>query len=320
MSQRNDISGIIAGAVAGACWGFVFLAPELVRGFTPFQLAVGRYLAYGIIALSLVAPRLPTLLTLVGHREWKALLGLNLLGNLTYYVLLASAVQLGGVAMPSLVVGFLPVAVTLIGSRHHGAIPLRKLWPALVLASAGIACVGGQALMMDARDTGRQPLIGFVCALAALIAWTAYAIWNRRCLERLPTMSAHDWNLLSGLVTGILALLLAWPAFIAVNEAGHGSGEWLWFAAVAAGLGLIASIIGNACWNHASRILPLTMVGQLILFETLFALLYGFLWDLRWPTGLEWLAMTLVAASVPLSLSAHRQPMVDTVVSDETHP
>jgi len=58
----------------------------------------------------------------------------------------------------------------------------------------------------------------------------------------------------------------------------------------------------------------------MILFETLFALLYGFLWDLRWPTGLEWLAMALVAASVPLSLSAHRQPMVKTVVLDETHP
>jgi len=320
MNHKPELKGIIAGAVAGACWGFVFLAPELVRGFTPSQLAVGRYLSYGILALVLIAPRLPKVWAQVGRREWVALFGLSFTGNLLYYILLASAVQLGGVAMPSLVVGFLPVAVTLLGSRDHGAVPLKRLWPALVLASAGIACVGWQSLMMDADEAGRQPVIGFACALGALIAWTTYAVWNRRWLERLPEMSAHDWNLLTGLATGALSLLLAWPAFTAAGEAGHGAGGWLWFAAVTAALGLVASIIGNACWNHASRLLPLTMVGQMILFETLFALLYGFVWELRWPTLLEWLAMALVAVSVPLSLSAHRQPMVKTVLSTETHP
>jgi len=320
VSHSVQAKGIIAGVVAGACWGFVFLAPELLHGFTPFQLAIGRYLAYGVLALALIAPRLAALCAQVGRREWAALLGLSLTGNLLYYVLLGSAVQLGGVAMPSLVVGFLPVAVTLIGSRRHGAALLRRLWPALALASAGIACVGWQALIMDAGEAGRQPVIGFICALGALAAWSAYALWNQRWLERLPAMSAHDWNLLTGLATGALALLLVWPAFSTVHEAGHDTGGWLWFAAVTTGLGLVASIIGNACWNHASRVLPLTMVGQMILFETLFALLYGFLWDLRWPTLLEWLAMALVAASVPLSLSAHRKPMVNAVVSSETHP
>jgi len=99
----------------------------------------------------------------------------------------------------------------------------------------------------------------------------------------------------------------------------RGSGEWIGFLSVIAGLALIASIIGNAFWNQASRLLPLTLVGQMILFETLFALLYGFVWEWRWPGTLEWLAMALVAASVPLSLAAHRKPMTE-VVSSDTHP
>lgn len=41
-------------------------------------------------------------------------------------MLLANAVQLGGIAMTSLVIGFLPVAVTIIGSRDPGAVPLRR--------------------------------------------------------------------------------------------------------------------------------------------------------------------------------------------------
>jgi drug/metabolite transporter (DMT)-like permease len=69
---------------------------------------------------------------------------------------------------------------------------------------------------------------------------------------------------------------------------------------------LAASIAGNALWNRMSRMLPLTMVGQMILFETLFALLYGFLWEQRLPTAWEVAAMLLVVAGVLSCVRAHR--------------
>ena len=56
-----------------------------------------------------------------------------------------------------------------------------------------------------------------------------------------------------------------------------------------------------------SRLLPLTLVGQMILFETLFALMYGFLWDHRPPTLLEIGALTCVFLSVLSCLAAHRR-------------
>jgi drug/metabolite transporter (DMT)-like permease len=69
---------------------------------------------------------------------------LSLLGNVVYYVFLASAVQLGGMAMTSLVIGFLPVAVSIIGSRGHGAVSLRKLAPHVVaLGLAGLPASPG---------------------------------------------------------------------------------------------------------------------------------------------------------------------------------
>ncbi|WP_346191146.1 hypothetical protein [Acetobacter ascendens] len=46
--------GTLCGVGAGALWGLVFLAPELVRDFTPLQLAIGRFLAYGIIAFVVI--------------------------------------------------------------------------------------------------------------------------------------------------------------------------------------------------------------------------------------------------------------------------
>jgi len=309
MHPINIPRGILFGALAGAAWGLVFLAPELTREFSPWQLSAGRYLAYGLFAALLIAPRLRTLLPHVRWPEWRALIWLSLLGNIVYYVFLASAVQLGGMAMTSLVIGFLPVAVTIIGSRGKGAVPFRKLVPSLALGLAGIACVAWQSLGHAGGAEGAgghtRQVIGFVCALGALVSWTTYAVGNSRWLARLHHISEHDWSLLTGLVTGVLSIFIAVPAFTVLLEA-HSSGEWTRFAGVCAGIAIIASIFGNACWNKASRLLPLTMIGQMILFETLFALLYGFLWERRLPTGLEAVAMVLVTVSVLLCVSAHR--------------
>ncbi|OYD85684.1 DMT family transporter [Azospirillum brasilense] len=305
--------GIACGIVAGALWGLVFLAPELASAFTPLQLAAGRYLAYGLFAVLLVAPRWHTLRAGLGLREWWALAWLSLLGNILYYALLATAVQLGGMAMTSLVIGFLPVAVTVIGSRDHGAVPVRKLVPSLLLGAAGILCIGWQSVggaLGDASGDGRAGLpmagmAGLLCAVGALVSWTVYAVGNSRWLARLGHVSAHDWSLLTGVVTGAQALLLAVPAFLFAQH-GHAAGEWLHFTAVVTGLAILASIVGNAFWNRMSRLLPLTLVGQMILFETLFALLYGFLWEQRLPTGMELAALVCVTGSVLSCVAAHR--------------
>ncbi|MCW2241996.1 drug/metabolite transporter (DMT)-like permease [Azospirillum canadense] len=297
--------GIACGIAAGALWGLIFLAPELAREFAPLQLAAGRYLAYGVFAAVLVIPRWRTLCARLGRAEWWALVWLSLLGNILYYALLATAVQLGGVAMTSLVIGFLPVAVTIIGSRDHGAIPLRKLLPSLVLGAIGIVCIGWQSL--GDAETGVQAAqaTGLFCAVGALVAWTSYAVGNSRWLGRLDHVSAHDWSLLTGVVTGAQATLLAIPAFL-VGHHDHAVGEWLRFVAVVTSVAILASIVGNAFWNRMSRLLPLTLVGQMILFETMFALLYGFLWEQRLPTTMELAAIACVIGSVLSCVAAHR--------------
>lgn len=294
--------GVLCGVGAGALWGLVFLAPELARAFTPLQLAIGRYLAYGLLSAALIAPRWRALAAILTRREWLSLTWLSLAGNTLYYVLLSSAVQTGGIAMTSLVIGFLPVAVTIIGSRDHGAVPLRLLAPSLLLCAAGTLCIGWQAI---AAPSGAQ-LTGLLWAIGALASWTAYAVGNSRCLARLDRVSAHDWSLLTGLVTGAQAVALI-PVAIAFEPTSYSAAAWLQLAGVSIGVAVLASILGNALWNRMSRLLPLTLAGQMILFETLFALLYGFLWELRLPLPLEVAAFGLVVASVFSCIAVHRR-------------
>lgn len=302
-SQRISL-GLVFGIGAGALWGLVFLAPALVGSFGPLELAAGRYLAYGAIAAILIAPRWRRLLAVLKPQDWVALGWLALAGNTLYYVLLASAVQLGGIAMTSLIIGLLPVTVTIIGSRDRGAVPLLGLLPSLLLCAAGTLFIGWQSLGTASANPLYQQLLGFACAVGALASWTAYAVGNSRCLARLPHLSSHDWNLLTGVVTGGQALLLAPLALL--NGITHTPEMWLQFAGVSIGVAVCASLLGNALWNRMSRLLPLTLVGQMIVFETVFALLYGFLWEQRWPEPLELLAFACVLSGVVLCLSAHR--------------
>lgn len=305
MSSTNTVAGVAFGAAAGALWGLVFVMPEVASAFGPLQLAAGRYVAYGLFSLPLVWPHRRRFTAVLGRKEWTALAILSVLGNILYYVLLAAAVQLGGVAMTSLVIGFLPVAVTIIGSRDKGAVPLRKLLPSLLLSAAGILCIGWQSLGRAPGAELATQAAGLLCAFGALASWTTFAVSNSRWLARLDHLSGHDWSLLIGIVTGAQALLLV-PLALVFERTDQPADQWGMFVGVCVSIALLSSIIGNGLWNRMSRLLPLTMVGQMILFETLFALLYGFLWEQRLPTIFEALAIALVLASVLSCLAAHR--------------
>lgn len=307
--DRNGkiLLGVGNGVAAGAVWGLVFLAPQLLSGFSALQISAGRYLAYGLIAVLLLAPRWRSVALMIGKPEWLALIGLSLLGNILYYVLLANAVWFAGGPASALIVGLVPVVVTVLGARQEGAVAFRSLLGPLGLCLLGVVLVGWEALAAD--QSTHEPLVrlaGLACAVGALVSWTLYSLWNARWLDRRPDISGHDWSLLTGVMTGALALLLAVPAFLMTGQAGHGANDWSLFWGVSVGIAILASILGNGFWNRASRLLPMTLAGQMIVFETLFALAYGFLWERRGPTGLEILAIVSLLAGVVWCARVHR--------------
>lgn len=303
--HHNLGRGIACGMGAGALWGLVFLAPELIRNFTPLEMASGRYVLYGLFAAAMVAPRWRVLSHTIPLRTWWTLTWLSFAGNTAYYVLLSSAVKNGGITTTTLVIGFLPVLVTLVGSLDKDALPLRQLLPSIVLCLAGAGCIGWQAL--HTHSAAPAPFFGLLCAVAALGSWTLYAVGNSRALVRQRHFSAHDWNLLTGLATGAQNMALL-PLALLLDPADHGLAQWGRFALVCAGVALLASIAGNALWNRMNQLLPLTLVGQMILFETLFSLCYGFIWEQRLPTGMQAVAFGCVVFSVLLCVRAHRKP------------
>lgn len=304
--------GVLCGLAAGAMWGTIFVLPTWLAAFSPLELALGRYLAYGLIMLALMAPRLAGLVRRLTRSDCMVLLRHALAGNLVYYLLLSFGVQLAGVAAASLVIGLLPLTVTLVGRRDHGSVPLRRLaWPLLVVM-AGMVCINVEVFTRPgaAQAGWAASALGMLCAFGALLCWTWYAVDNARFLKRNARFSSADWSGLYGISTGLLALAMGVVAF---GIGGLGSDpaparDWLRFWSLIALVATAASVIGNQLWNIASRRVPVTLSGQLLLFEVLFGLLYGFLYQQQMPRPLEWMAILLLITGVMWSVWLHAAP------------
>ncbi|WP_414442166.1 DMT family transporter [Burkholderia sp. 22PA0106] len=301
--------GVMYGVLAGALWGMVFLVPRLLADISPLVLSAGRYTMYGLVSAAVALPMARSLLARLTREDLIALVRLAIVGNLGYYMLLASAVHLIGIAPTSLIVGVLPVTVTFAGLRDADAVPLRRLALPLALVAAGIVCINIDLFTSSAAQATStlDKLTGIACATGALASWTWYAVANARYLRRHHRFDGNEWSALWGIVTGLVGAL-AWLV-LAVLPSGAvampAAGGWPMFWLLNLALAIGASWLGNGLWNAASKRLPLTLTGQLIVFETVFAMLYGFVFEARMPRGLEIAALGLLLAGVYGAVRRH---------------
>jgi drug/metabolite transporter (DMT)-like permease len=80
-----------------------------------------------------------------------------------------------------------------------------------------------------------------------------------------------------------------------------GAGAYLW---IAAGLGIGSSWFANWLWNYCSARVPHSISGTLLVFETVFGLLYSFLFEKRWPLVHETVAIVFCLMGVIWSVVA----------------
>ncbi len=310
--------GVLCALGAGLMWGLVFITPLLLSDYPGMVLSIGRYLAFGMIALVPAwfgRRRLATL----RRADWVRAAQLAFVGNLLYYGLLASAIQLADIALPTMLIGTLPVAIA-IGANlapGHGSesIAWRRLAPSLLIILVGLMLVNASELSDMQSTPGRHSVadyvLGCLLAVGGVLAWTWYPIMNSRYLRTNPQVDPMSWATAQGLVM----LPLSFIGFVCYGlfNAATGSGydfplgpRPLPFVGLMLLIGLTASWLGTVLWNQASVRLPSALVGQLIVFETLFALLYAFILRQALPSLAVAGGIVLLCAGVLLGVRAFR--------------
>ncbi|MDQ7989156.1 MAG: DMT family transporter [Candidatus Dactylopiibacterium sp.] len=308
MSSHPHLQGVLCALGAGLTWGLVFVAPQILADYPPAILAFGRYLAFGLICLPL-AWRDRRRLAALDRRDWLAALELAFIGNLCYYVCLAAAIQIAGGAVPTLIIGTLPVVIAIVANLLDTPLPWLRLLPPVALIGGGIVLAHGHDSSGSAQSGGEYA-VGLTLAFIALACWTWYPIRNARWLKRHPAHSAATWATAQGLAT--LPLALAGYAAYGVWGAGAGFAFPLGpqpglFLGLMLTIGLLASWLGTLLWNRASLLLPTALTGQLIVFETLAALAYSFLWQGAWPSAPVAAGIAILVAGVLLGVRSFRR-------------
>jgi len=145
-----------------------------------------------------------------------------------------------------------------------------------------------------------------VLTLAALALWAWYGLRNASTITERPALSPITWTALTGVGT-LLALLpvllvglaAGWSAVPSLGLAGSNALRLLVWSLI---LGLMSSWAATWAWSVAARQLPVSLAGQLIVSETVFALIYGATYQQRLPGWAEAFGGALLVAGVIVAL------------------
>lgn len=284
--------GILCALGAGLMWGLVFVAPLMLPEYPGMVLSFGRYIAFGLIAL-LPACINRRQIAALSKADWVVAGKLSLVGNLLYYAALATAIQLADAPLPTMLIGTLPVVIAVCSNWSPGhpseSVAWRLLAPSLLIIFVGLMLVNASELgHLDGKRSIGDYALGCLIGLVAVACWTWYPIMNARHMKANPHIGSSTWASAQGLATLPMALA-GFAAYGVYAHLTHGAyafplgprpGPFIGLMLV---IGLCASWLGTLLWNRASRRLPTTLAAQLIVFETLAALLYAFIWNRSMP-------------------------------------
>jgi drug/metabolite transporter (DMT)-like permease len=302
-------AGVAVGILANMTWGLGYLIPVLLSAFNPVAITVGRYVSYGLVSLVVI------LVTGRGIRYpanvWWTAVQFAISGNIVYYFAIVLGVSLVGAPAVAVILGTLPVTVTLYANRRHRDYPFRTLVPALLLIGFGLVLVN--AMEVDWSGLGKHSLgdqlLGIGCAVVSLALWTWFSVANSTFLRANPQISSAEWSTVVGVVTFPLSVLLVpvlltGDGVLAAEAAPRPS--WWWLAVGSVILGVLVSWCATLLWNQASVLLPMSLAGQLIVFETLSGLGYVFAVTGRVPPPLELAGVAMVIGGVLTGLRRAR--------------
>ncbi|WP_370605536.1 DMT family transporter [Citrobacter braakii] len=310
------ISGVLYALLAGLMWGLIFVGPLIVPEYPAVLQSMGRYLALGLIALPIAWLGRVRLRQLT-RKDWVTALALTMMGNLIYYVCLASAIQRTGAPVSTMIIGTLPVVIpvfaNLLYSQRDGKLSWWRLSPALVLIGIGLLCVNISELNQGLPDfSGWRYGSGIALALISVVCWAWYALRNARWLRENPDKHPMMWATAQALVTLPVSLLGYIAACLWLNGQtpdfalpfGPRPGV---FIGLMIAIAVLCSWVGALCWNVASQKLPTVILGPLIVFETLAGLLYTFILREEFPPLLTVSGIALLIVGVVIAVRAKPQ-------------
>lgn len=303
--------GILFAIIACVIWGLLFIVPQFMANFSILEVAIGRYLAYGIISIIILLKsflngdcRYPTFV-------WIKALYFALISSIGYYTWVVLALRYSSPAICALILGISPITIAFYGNWKQKAVRFRRL-----ILPSGLILIGLIMInlpYLSGNNLLSSYLLGILSSFLALLVWSWYAVANARFLRSHPEVISSDWSTLIGVSTlfwvGVLgSILLLFTNHLNFAKYSTWNADLSSFLLGSAILGVLCSWMGAFLWNKASLCLPISLAGQLMVFETIFGLCYVYALERHLPAQMEFLGIILLLIAVIYGVRLFSQP------------
>lgn len=304
-------------------WGLIFIIPQFMSSFTPLEIALCRYCFFGGTSLFFLLKARMKGLCSYPLSVWIKAIYLSIFSG--YYLWVVLAIRYTSPAICALILGISPITIAFYGnwSQKEGNFTL-LIFPSLLIL-AGLILINAPHITIT--NLSSDYIIGLLCCLISLFCWTVFVVLNSRFLKNNLNIVSTDWATIQGvailfwvLIIGIGCSFYFWneldlQKYFVWNE------ETISFYLGCATLGSLCSWVGALLWNKASIHLPVSLAGQLLIFETIFGIMFAYLLEQQLPPLMECAGIILLLAAVVYGIRVINQvesyPQLQTSSIDE---
>lgn len=304
------LAGLLFGIAACAIWGLIYIIPILLPEYSPILISSARYTIYGLACLFLVPMQLKDLKRLT-KKDWILAFNLSFFGSIVYYCCLVVSVHLAGAPICGMLMCWIPVLVAIVANytaiRDGKGVTWKKLALPLSFILAGMVVANWTEfdyVINVQHSTTWDFWLGVAAGATSMLLWTWYPIRNARWLLEHKDQKPNVWATAQGLVI----LPFTFISYIVVTqfylppEVGALGPTPILFIACMLVAGICCCWMAAACWNEMSQRLPTALAGQMIVFETIFSVVYALLWRGQWPTITMLIGMGMLIFGVLVAL------------------
>ena len=297
----------------GACvvWGLIFVIPHFLTDFSAVELTLGRYLSYGLLSAVLLFRRGTWHARRFPLKAWGWAMMFALVANMFYYLAVVVGLRYVSAPITVLLLGMCPILVAFYGNWHSREISFKKLIFPSAWIVLGLGLVNFTEIDWTFQvQSFKEYFIGLLCVVSAIGGWSWYAVQNARFLKKHSNLPRGEWSTVIGVATlfwvivfGAIMVIGPWHE-LDLPKFAHFTPENMHFLIGTLILGVICSWLGCYLWNEASSFLPLSLMGSLIIFETLFSLTFVFLMQRHLPSVYEYSGIAFMLTGILIAIRA----------------
>jgi drug/metabolite transporter (DMT)-like permease len=287
--------GILAGIGAGMLFGSDFLPAQILKDFSSLEFYVGRAFFFGLFSLFFCRRAIAAFIGF-SARDKFVVFALNAAGFWLYSLLLFWSIQHGSPVVTTIVVGTMPATIALASKNVKELGALFALGLGIIVAGLAVLHATSLAHLMD------HGFAAWFLPFCCLALWTWYAVGNAAFVGKHPELSKTDMVSIMGVMTFVILMALGALTVDIPRILHHAQfGAYVFWTAV---LGIGSSWLGFWLWNICALRCPPSISGPLLASETMFGLLYTFIYQQRLPEMSEAAAIVLFALGAVLVIYA----------------